>query len=145
MSEFYSTVSHELRTPLTSIRASLGLLEGGLAGVLSDKASKLVNIARSESDRLIRLINDILDIRKVEAGRLELKLSPVKARKIVEQTLQCTAGMALDYNVKLVSHIQCELEILGDQDRLIQVLTNLVSNAIKFAPAGSEVEVSCPR
>ncbi|MFX7556059.1 histidine kinase dimerization/phospho-acceptor domain-containing protein, partial [Acinetobacter baumannii] len=72
VSEFYSTVSHELRTPLTSIRASLGLLEGGLAGELSTKQAKLVSIARMESDRLIRLINDILDIRKIEAGKLEL-------------------------------------------------------------------------
>jgi PAS domain S-box-containing protein len=139
VSEFYSTVSHELRTPLTSIRASLGLLEGGLAGALSAKASKLVNIARSECDRLIRLINDILDIRKIEAGKLELRLQPVPVKKIVDLTIQSTAGMAFEYGVKLVSNITSEREIRADQDRLIQVLTNLVSNALKFSPKDGEV------
>jgi PAS domain S-box-containing protein len=141
VSEFYSTVSHELRTPLTSIRASLGLLEGGIAGVLPDKAKKLVDIARAESDRLIRLINDILDIRKIEAGRLELKQRPLKARKVVDVTLQGTAGMAHEYGVKLVSIVETEREIFADQDRVVQVLTNLVSNAIKYAPRHGDVTV----
>ncbi len=142
VSEFYSTVSHELRTPLTSIRASLGLLEGGLAGALSPKATKLVDIARSECDRLIRLINDILDIRKIEAGKLELRISPVSVKKIVDLTIQGTAGMALEFGVKLVSGVTTEREIPADQDRLIQVLTNLVSNAIKFSPRDAEVVVN---
>ena len=141
VSEFYSTVSHELRTPLTSIRASLGLLEGGLAGALSAKATKLVDIARSECDRLIRLINDILDIRKIEAGKLELRISPVSVKKIVDLTIQGTAGMALECGVKLVSVVTTEREIRADQDRLIQVLTNLVSNALKFSPPDGEVTV----
>jgi PAS domain S-box-containing protein len=142
VSEFYSTVSHELRTPLTSIRASLGLLEGGLAGVLSAKAGKLVDIARSECDRLIRLINDILDIRKIEAGKLELRTAQVSVRKIVDLTIQGTAGMGLEYGVKLVANVVAENEICADQDRLIQVLTNLVSNALKFSPKDSEVSVT---
>ena len=69
LSEFYSTVSHELRTPLTSIKAALGLLEGGIAGDLSTKAMQLVSVGRSESDRLVRLINDILDVKKMEDGK----------------------------------------------------------------------------
>ncbi|HEY9760710.1 MAG TPA: PAS domain S-box protein [Oculatellaceae cyanobacterium] len=141
VSEFYSTVSHELRTPLTSIRASLGLLEGGIAGVLPDKAKKLVDIARAESDRLIRLINDILDIRKIEAGRLELKQRPVKARKVVDVTLQGTDGMAHEFGVKLVPVVETEREVFADQDRVVQVLANLVSNAIKYAPRDSDVTV----
>jgi PAS domain S-box-containing protein len=141
VSEFYSTVSHELRTPLTSIRASLGLLEGGLAGALSAKATKLVDIARSECDRLIRLINDILDIRKIEAGKLELRISHVSVKKIVDLTIQGTAGMALECGVKLVSMVTTEREIRADQDRLIQVLTNLVSNALKFSPRDADVTV----
>ncbi len=116
--------------------------KAGIAGELPPKAVKLVDIARSESDRLIRLINDILDIRKIEAGRLELKLRPVKVRKVLEVTLQGTAGMAHEYGVKLIPGIESERETLADQDRLIQVLTNLVSNAIKYAPRGSDVTVS---
>jgi len=142
VSEFYSTVSHELRTPLTSIRASLGLLEGGLAGELSEKGAKLVVIARSECERLIRLINDILDIRKIEAGKLELNLQRLKVSKIVERAVEATAGMALQFAVHVRSDIDAsDDECTGDQDRLIQVVTNLISNAIKFSPTGGEVTV----
>jgi len=84
VSEFYSTVSHELRTPLTSIRGALGLIEGGLAGEISEKGAKLIKMARGESDRLIRLINDILDIRKIGAGMLELKYVSLPAEALVD-------------------------------------------------------------
>jgi PAS domain S-box-containing protein len=141
VSEFYSTVSHELRTPLTSIRASLGLLEGGLAGELSTKQSKLVSIARMESDRLIRLINDILDIRKIEAGKLELKLQHVAPTKLVESTLQSLKSMADEASVKLRSEVEANVLLNCDHDRIVQVITNLVSNAIKFSPKDSEVIV----
>ena len=117
------------------------MLEGGLAGALSAKAAKLVDIARAESDRLIRLINDILDIRKIEAGKLELRLQPVAAKKIVDVTLQGTAGMAQECLVKVTADIQSDREVRADQDRLIQVLTNLVSNAVKFSPKDGEVSV----
>src|SRR5437868_11408902 len=74
VSEFYSMVSHELRSPLTSIRGSLGLVEGGTVGEIGEEALELIQIARSNCDRLIRLINEILDLRKIEAGKLELNI-----------------------------------------------------------------------
>jgi PAS domain S-box-containing protein len=141
VNEFYSTVSHELRTPLTSIRASLGLLEGGLAGDLSEKAVKLVSIARMESDRLIRLINDILDIRKIEAGKMELKLQRTRPRKLIDATISSIQGIADEAGVKLTADVQTDAVLNCDSDRMIQVITNLVSNAIKFSPRGSEISV----
>ncbi len=139
VSEFYSTVSHELRTPLTSIRGALGLLEGGKAGELSPKAMRLVNMGRLESERLVRLINDILDIKKIEAGKLELKLEELRASKIIENTKNTLMSFALDANVRLEHTIEEDGIIFADKDRITQVLTNLVSNAVKFSPAQGEV------
>jgi PAS domain S-box-containing protein len=141
VTEFYSMVSHELRTPLTSIRGSLGLIEGGLAGPVSDKMMNLIKIGRSESERLIRLINDILDLRKIEAGMLELKKQTVETRRLVERTIDGIAGMAQARSVKVIADVKTEGQTVCDEDRIIQVITNLVSNAIKFSPAGSEVIV----
>lgn len=142
VSEFYSTVSHELRTPLTSIRGSLGLLEGGLAGGLSEKGMKLIKIARSESDRLIRLINEILDLRKIEAGKLELNRTAVNCRLLIEQAIEAIRGFAEASNVQVVPRFDVDGQVECDRDRIIQVLTNLMSNAIKFSAAGSEVVVA---
>jgi PAS domain S-box-containing protein len=145
VSEFYSTVSHELRTPLTSIRAALGLIEGGLAGDMTEKAGQLTHIARTESDRLIRLINDILDIRKIEAGKLELKKEPVWPHELLEDTFNSVLPMAAESKVELVKNIVDEQPLLIDRDRMVQVLTNLVSNAIKFSDANKQVQVSVTR
>jgi len=139
--EFYSMVSHELRTPLTSVHASLRIMEAGMAGPLSDKVSRLVNIARSESDRLIRLINDILDIRKLEAGMLELKMSELDVTAVVESSLAEMKGMAEDAGVELVAQYDWTGTIVADQDRTTQMLDNLLSNAIKFSGSGSQVRV----
>jgi PAS domain S-box-containing protein len=139
--EFVSTVSHELRTPLTSIRGSLGLLEGGVAGTLPDKARELIRIARSNADRLIRLINDILDLDKMESGRLELAISSLEPSEVVTATLEGIQGMADQRGVRLVARIGKQARFLGDRDRVIQVLTNLVSNAIKFSPEHADVTV----
>jgi len=140
--EFYSTVSHELRTPLTSIRASLGLIEGGKAGELPAKAMQFIKIGRVEADRLIRLINDILDIKKIEAGRLELNKVAIDPRKLVSRTLDAIGPMAKEAGVTLDSRIKTRDQIYGDFERIMQVLTNLVSNAIKFSPEDSKVTVT---
>ncbi|MCY1018425.1 ATP-binding protein [Pyxidicoccus sp. MSG2] len=139
--EFISTVSHELRTPLTSIRGSLGLLEGGIMGELPPQALDMVRIARTNTERLIRLINDILDLEKMEAGKLELKLAPLECAELVEATLAGVQGMADTAGVTLRSEVEGAPRVRGDRDRLIQVLTNLVSNAVKFSPRGSPVVV----
>ncbi|RKH60212.1 ATP-binding protein [Corallococcus aberystwythensis] len=140
--EFVSTVSHELRTPLTSIRGSLGLLENGIVGELPSQALDMVRIARTNTERLIRLINDILDLEKMESGMLELKLQPQTAQDLVEATLAGVQGMAETAHVTLRSDVEGAPQVKGDRDRLIQVLTNLVSNAIKFSPQGASVTVA---
>ncbi|MBS2006995.1 MAG: GAF domain-containing protein [Cyanobacteria bacterium SZAS TMP-1] len=139
--EFYSMVSHELRTPLTSIHASLRIMEAGLLGQLPEKIEELVKIARTESDRLIRLINDILDIRKLEEGMLELKPVTVRADKLVQQSIAELQGMAESAGVQLCSQFDWNGEIKVDQDRTTQMLDNLISNAIKFSPKGGQVLV----
>lgn len=141
VSEFYSTVSHELRTPLTSIRGSLGLIQGGLAGEIPETAMHLIDIARSESDRLIRLINDILDLQKIEAGKLTLKQSALEVDRLVCMTVDGLSGYAAECGIVIDSEVPPDLWIFGDQDRIVQVLTNLVSNAIKFSQQGSTVRI----
>jgi len=143
--EFVSTVSHELRTPLTSIRGSLGLLEGGILGELPTQAQDMVRIARTNTERLIRLINDILDLEKIESGKLELKLQSVEAAEVIDATFSGVRGMADAARVRLRADAVGAGPVRADRDRLIQVLTNLVSNAIKFSPPDSEVRVRAAR
>lgn len=141
VSEFYSTVSHELRTPLTSIRTALGLMTSGAVGELSQKGGHLVRIAGGECDRLIRLINDILDFRKIEAGKLMLKPQLTNPQSLVDTTFQAIRGLADDAGVSLTKSIEFNEALLCDPDRIVQVLNNLISNAIKFSEKGKEVKI----
>jgi len=141
-SEFVSIVSHELRTPLTSIRGSLGLMEAGAVGELPPKARDLARIARQNADRLIRLINDILDLEKMEAGKVQLQIAALEPVDLVQSTVAELRGMAVLYKVAITTRIHCRDRIAADRDRVVQVLTNLVSNALKFSPEGGGVEVS---
>jgi PAS domain S-box-containing protein len=144
--EFISTVSHELRTPLTSIRGSLGLIDGGVAGEVPKAVKNLVGIAKSNCERLIRLINDILDSEKIESGKVRLDLKPVDIRQMVRQTMAAMDGFAVQHGVKLRFQApDAPLTVHIDSDRLIQVLTNLLSNALKFSPPQSTVEVNVLR
>lgn len=138
--EFISTVSHELRTPLTSIRGALGLLASGLLGPLDEKAANLLRIAQNNSDRLIRLINDILDLERIQSGREPLTFRAVQLDELVCQAIDGIAPMAESAGVKLL-HDATRVELAADPDRLLQVLTNLLSNAVKFSPAGSTISV----
>jgi PAS domain S-box-containing protein len=141
-SEFVSTVSHELRTPLTSIRGSLGLISGGVAGQLPDAVKTLVGIAKNNCERLIRLINDILDIEKIESGKMSLNLEVVELRPLMVQVLAANEGFGTAQNVGLsLNFPDDEIRVNVDSDRLVQVVTNLLSNAMKFSPPGSVVEV----
>ena len=142
ISEFYSTVSHELRTPLTSIRGSLGLIEGGKAGEVPPKVLRLVAIGRNESERLIRLINDILDIKKIETGNFELNPESFDPERLVLKTIDGISGMAQENSVKLRSTVSTRMHLYGDFDRLVQVLTNLLSNAIKYSPKDGVVRIT---
>jgi PAS domain S-box-containing protein len=138
--EFISTVSHELRTPLTSIRGALGLLSSGILGNMNEKAANLLRIAVTNSDRLVRLINDILDLERIQSGKEPITLRPMQLSDVVRQAIEGMQPMADSAGVQLL-HDTTQAEISGDQDRLLQVLTNLLSNAIKFSPANSAVSV----
>jgi PAS domain S-box-containing protein len=143
VSEFYSTVSHELRSPLASIRGSLGLIEGGAIGEVSAEVRELVSIARRNCERLIRLVNDILDAKRIEAGKLPLNKEPVRPDEIVAAAVEGMQSFAAESGVSLVTQAAAQPQIIGDSDRVVQVLTNLLSNAIKHSPADSRVDVFC--
>jgi PAS domain S-box-containing protein len=138
--EFISTVSHELRTPLTSIRGALGLLSSGMLGQLNDKAANLFRIALTNSDRLVRLINDILDLERIQSGREPLTFRPVQLDLIVSQAIDGMAPVAEAAGVQLI-HDTTHVEIAADPDRILQIITNLLSNAVKFSPPNSTVSV----
>jgi signal transduction histidine kinase len=141
--EFVSTVSHELRTPMTSIAGSLGLLVGGAVGALPAPATRLLGIAHANCQRLVRLLNDILDIQKLEAGRVVFDLKRIEVRSMVEQTVEAMRGFAENYGVRLrISDESVIAAVNADPDRLTQVVTNLLSNAIKFSPPKQEVLIS---
>ncbi len=145
-SEFVSTVSHELRTPLTSIRGSLGLISGGVAGELPAAVKTLVDIARNNCERLIRLINDILDIEKIESGKMRLDLQVVELQPLLAQVLAANEGFGAAQNVSLrLDFPEGGLRVQVDSDRLAQVVTNLLSNAMKYSPPGGVVEVHVKR
>jgi len=145
VSEFYSVVSHELRTPLTSLKGVFSILTGGRAGDLSERAKSLVIMGSGETERLIRLINNILDMKKIEAGKLELFLETLEPKKIIEGTVAAVASFAAQYKVELAVEIHQNDLIKGDRDRLTQVLTNLISNAVKFSDEGQTVTVLVAR
>lgn len=144
--EFVSIVSHELRTPLTSVRGSLSLISGGVAGEIPDEAKALVNIAHKNTERLILLINDILDIEKIESGKMDFHLNPVELMPLVEQALEANRGYSEQYGVQLVLESGLPgVQVNVDRDRLIQVLTNLLSNAAKFSPPNGTITLSVSR
>ena len=141
--EFVTTVSHELRTPMTAISASLGLMIGGAAGSLSPSAAHLIEIAYANCRRLVRLVNDILDIKKLEAGQLDFHFQRCGARALVEQAIEANHEFAEGYGVHIRVEAAAEaFDAQVDPDRFVQVITNLLSNAVKFSSPGEEVVVS---
>lgn len=140
--DFIATVSHELRTPLTSIRGSLGLIEGGALGKLPEKAAAMLKIAYQNCERLVRIINDILDAEKIQSSGVELHLGSVPVRSFLQQALAVNEGYGVRYHVRFVLQAtHAFLAFLADADRLMQVMANLLSNAAKFSPPGAEVIV----
>lgn len=140
-SEFVSTVSHELRTPLTSIRGALGLLSSGLLGPVAEKAQRMLEIAVNNTDRLVRLINDILDLERIDSGKVELVRSSVDANAVMVQASEGLQAMADQAGVRIVI-VPTTATLWGDGDRMIQTLTNLLGNAIKFSPRDTTVTLS---
>ena len=141
--EFLSTVSHELRTPLTSIRGSLGLLTSGAVGALPGEAVELVAIADRNAIRLIALINDILDLERLEVGRMELQFGLVSVESVLRRAVESVGTFARQRNVTVdtVAVPEACSTIRADADRIVQVLVNLLSNAAKFSPPGSLVTI----
>lgn len=142
-SEFLSIASHELRTPLTSIKGSLSLMRSGVVGEMNEMSANLLTIAENETDRLIRLINDILDLAKIEARKLPLTQDWNSLSQLVTVCMQSLQGLATQAHVSLVTEAMAPIDVYMDKDRIQQVLTNLVSNAIKFSPQGGQVMVRC--
>jgi signal transduction histidine kinase len=142
--EFISTVSHELRTPLTSLRAALGLVTGGALATRPDKMQGMLEIAIGNTDRLIRLVNDILDIERISSGNSELHRTMCPADALLERATSLQQAAALKTNIKF--HLNGNgAEVWADPDRILQALSNLISNAIKFSPVGGEIWLTARR
>ncbi len=139
-SEFVSMVSHELRTPLTAIRGSLGLLAGGALGPLTPPAGRMVDIALVSSERLTRLINEILDLERMEAGALPMELHDIPAADLLRTAVEQAGVLATEADVTL-RVARAEGVVRADEDRVVQTLLNLLGNAIKFSGPGQQVTV----
>jgi len=144
--EFISTVSHELRTPLTAIRGALGLLIGGAMGVLPEKILPLMSMAHKNSISLTRLINDLLDIQKIEAGKMDFMIERLNLYHLLQSAVQSNQGLATELAVTVSvideNHIAKSHAIQVDQGRFQQVMANLISNACKYSPEGGAVTLS---
>jgi len=136
--EFVSTVSHELRTPLTSIRGALGLLGSGLLGNVDQRATRMLDIAVTNTDRLVRLINDILDLERIDSGRVDLNRAAVVAGDLMIEAVEGIQSFADRAGVSVTTE-PSKTELWGDRDRIVQTLMNLLSNAVKFSPPGTAV------
>lgn len=144
--EFISTVSHELRTPLTSIRGALGLINGGVVGELPERAKEMFHIASNNTERLLLLINDILDSQKIEFGDLLFTFQNIPLMPVLEQAIKDNAAYGEQFGVEFVIIKRLEdAHLFVNRDRLMQVMANLLSNAAKFSPRGSKVEINIAR
>ena len=142
-SEFVLTVSHELKQPMTSIKGYTDLLFKGAAGPISSIQQQFLNTVRSNVERMSTLVGDLLEISRIEAGRLKLDIKPVSMEDVIEETLRSTQGQIEAKQQQLDVAVPEDLPmVMGDRARLIQIMTNLVSNAYKYTPAGGRIDVS---
>ena len=139
--EFISTVSHELRTPLTSLRGALGLLAGGALTTRPEKATQMLEIAISNTDRLVRLVNDILDLERIGSGKAELQLTMCSAEDLLRRAVTQQQTRTPKPNIRIF-YAANGVSVWADPDRILQTLNNLISNAIKFSPPGSEIHLT---
>lgn len=144
-SEFVSTVSHELRTPLTSISGALGLISGGVLGEIPPQAKQMIDMAHKNSLRLAHLINDLLDMEKIVAGKMTLVLEEQSLMMLVKQALESISAYGDQYKVGFNLISQDDVTVKVDSGRLIQVLNNFLSNAAKFSQQGGQVDIAVRR
>lgn len=146
-SQFVSTVSHELRTPLTLIKGSLDLVNTGALGPIPEQMQSVIALATQNSERLSNIIDDILDIQKIEAGEMSFRIETLNVQTFVSEAVDSGKGYADANDVDLVEHnIEVDpMFIEGDNSRLMQVMQNMISNAIKFSSEGGQVFVGCER
>lgn len=142
--EFVAMVSHDLRTPLTSVLSSLSLLSAGMLGQLNSRGEKIVSDAENELTRLIHLINDLLDIARMEAGRMEINFQPTGLQSVVDQSVSAVNRLAQHKGIDIKA-TDVDYTVQGDKNRLIQVVVNLLSNAIKFSPQNSQISICAER
>jgi two-component system, sensor histidine kinase and response regulator len=141
--EFISILNHELRVPLTAILNALSIIVDGDAGELPKPSERMIEIAHRNSERMLRLINDMLDIQKIEAGKMEFHLQPLDLAPLAEQAIEANNTYAEKFGVKIeLKNTLPDVKVNIDSDRLMQVFANLLSNAIKFSSSGEIVEVS---
>ncbi|MBD2517832.1 PAS domain-containing protein [Nostoc sp. FACHB-973] len=140
-SEFIGIVSHELRTPLTAIRAALGLLQTGIYDKKPDKFKRMIEIAAIDSDRLVRLVNDILDLERLESDRAVLEKTTCNAADLIQQAVAGVQAIANQQNITFKIH-PSNAQVWAAADAIVQTLTNLLGNAIKFSPADSTITLS---
>jgi PAS domain S-box-containing protein len=139
--EFISTVSHELRTPLTSLRGALGLLAGGALDARPEKARQMLDIAINNTDRLVRLVNDILDLERIQSGKSELHLAMTTAEDLLRKAVSAQQARSPRPSARFF-YAANGVTVWADPERVLQVLSNLLSNAIKFSPAGGEIHLT---
>jgi len=144
--EFVTMVHHEVRAPLTAVRGAIGLLDGGVVGELGKRGQELVEIALRNSERMERLVNDILVSRKLDSGRMEFHYEKVELMPLVEQAISATSAYAANYEVRFeLSNGVAGATVRVDPDRMIQVLTNVLTNAVRFSAADDVVTVKASR
>ncbi len=144
-SDFLSTVSHELRTPLTAIGGSLKLVQAGAVGPIAETARGMIEMALRNTDRLGRLVNDILDVQKMEAGRMEFDFAEVDLQAVVQDAAAALTTYADGFDVRLEVHGEEGVMVRGDEGRLVQAINNFASNAVKFSPRGERVTLRVSR
>jgi signal transduction histidine kinase len=144
--EFICVISHEVRTPLTSIHGALNLLKSGLGGQLNEQGEQLLDVAHRNSQRLVRLVTDILDLQKIESGVMTFNMQPLEVAPFLGQAVEAARGYAGQFGVRLeLGPMPAGVRVRADPDRLMQVMDNLLSNAAKFSPADAVVTAAAER
>jgi signal transduction histidine kinase len=146
--EFISMVNHELRTPLTSINGALSLLRNEVTGKLPSHAMSLIDVAYRNGERLLNIVNDILDVSKLEAGKMEMHMGTIDLEAFLQKAIELNRPYCESYGCHLElrpAHVSPPIRVSGDEQRLMQVMNNLISNAAKFSHADDTIEVSLRR